>query len=56
MLYYVVQAITKDVPQRLVSFSDYTAAFNYAQFIIHTNPDSFWVGVVDQDEWYHCFA
>ena len=56
MLYYVVQAITKDAPQRLVSFSDYTAAFNYAQFIIDTNPDSFWVGVVDQDEWYHCFA
>lgn len=56
MLYYVVQAITVHNPKRLVSFSDYDTAVNYANCIAWENPNSFWVGVVDYDEWHHCFA
>lgn len=56
MLYYVVEAVTKDTAKRLVSFHEYKAAAFYADHIINQNPNSFWVGVVDQDEWYQCFA
>ena len=56
MLWYVVEAITVHTAKRLVSFSDYNAAVQYAHHVIDNNPNSFWVGVVDQDEWYHCFA
>jgi hypothetical protein len=56
MLYYVVEAVTVHTPERLVSFSDYDTAAQYANNVWQSNPLSFWVGVVDQDEWFKSFA
>ena len=56
MLYYVVEAVTKQTPVRLYSFSDYDHATAYANAYRSENPNSFWVGIVDQDEWYNCFV
>ena len=56
MLYYVVEAVTKDAPVRLRSFDDHEFAIKYANLYMTENPNSFWVGVVDHDEWFHCFA
>ena len=56
MLYYVVEAVTKDAPVRLYSFSECDHATAYANAYRSENPNSFWVGVVDHDEWFTCFA
>jgi hypothetical protein len=56
MLWYVVDAITKDNAKRVVSFSDYDTAVEYSNAYMVENPNSYWVGVVDQDDWYSCYA
>ena len=56
MLWYVVDAITKDNAKRVVSFSDYDTAVKYSNAYMVENPNSFWVGVVDHDEWFNCYA
>jgi len=56
MLYYVVDAITKDTPKRVVSFSDYETAVKYSNAYMLENPNSYWVGVVNHTEWFSCFV
>jgi len=56
MLWYVVNAITKDTLKRVVSFSDYGTAVKYAYAYRSENPNSYWVGVVNYDKWHHCYA
>jgi len=56
MLYYVVEAVTKDAPVRLYSFSELDHANRYATAYRNENTNSFWIGVVDHVEWFRCFA
>jgi len=56
MLWYVVEAITKDNAKRVRSFSDYSTAVRYSNAYSVENPNSYWVGVVDQDDWLNCYA
>jgi hypothetical protein len=57
MLYYVIQAITRDNCKRVRSFSCKDTAQRYADALIREdNNQSFYIGVASYDEWYHSFA
>ena len=57
MLYYVIQAITRDNCKRVRSFSCKDTAQRYADALIREdNNQAFYIGVVSYDEWYHSFA